>query len=126
MLGDGGDVELIDGRLLLGASARASPPERCAAIRPASTGGVLNSRFSARRRSSSGMRREALQLLGVHDREVEPGLGAVVQEDRVHHFARRGGQAERDVRDAEHGLDVAECFSLISRMPSMVSTAPPM
>ena len=56
MLGDGRDVELVDGRLLLRRSAAANPPAPCAAIRlAASTGGELKSRFSASRRSSSGM-----------------------------------------------------------------------
>ncbi len=48
-------------------------------------------------------RREALELLGVHDREVEPGPGGVVEEDRVHHLAGRGRQPEGHVRDPEHG-----------------------
>ena len=46
----------------------------------------------------------ALQLLRVHQRKVEPGLHAVVQEDRVHHLAAGGGQSEGDVGDAQHGL----------------------
>ena len=44
----------------------------------------------------------------VDDGQVEPRLGAVIQEDRVDHFAGRGRQAERDVRDAEHGLHVGK------------------
>ena len=39
-------------------------------------------------------RREALQAFGIHDRQVQASLRAVIQEDRVHHFARRSGQAE--------------------------------
>jgi hypothetical protein len=39
-------------------------------------------------------RREALQLLGVYDSQIQPSLGAVIKEDRVHHFARGGRQAE--------------------------------
>ena len=73
-----------------------------------------------------GDRGKALQLLRVDDREIEARLGAVVQEDRIDHFARRGRQSERDVRDAEHGLDVRTGVSLISRTASIVSTAPPM
>ena len=53
---------------------------------------------------------EALQLFGVDDGQIEPGLGAVIEEDGVHHFARRGGQAERDVGDAQHRLDVRDAF----------------
>ena len=56
MLGDGGDVELVDGDLLF---ARSAARQSSGAVRSdsssASAGGVLNSRFSARRRSSSGM-----------------------------------------------------------------------
>ena len=95
MLGDGGDVELVDGGLLF---RRSAARQSSGAVRSdsssASAGGVLKSRFSARRRSSSGMRREALQLLRVDDGQIEPGLGAVIEEDRVHHFARRRRQAE--------------------------------
>ena len=53
-------------------------------------------------------RGEALQLLGVDDGEVEPGLGAVIEEDRIDHFARRRRQAEGDVRNAEDRLDVRD------------------
>ena len=55
---------------------------------------VPQSRSSASRRSSSGIDGVALELLGVDDRDVEPGLGAVVEEDRVQHLAAGGGQAE--------------------------------
>ena len=58
MLGDRRDVELVDGRLLL---ARLLAPV-LGAVRSVSLrvvagtfGGVLNSRFSARRRSSAGI-----------------------------------------------------------------------
>ncbi len=40
-------------------------------------------------------------VLRVHDGEVEPRLDRVVEEDRVHDLARRLGEAEGDVRDAE-------------------------
>jgi hypothetical protein len=40
---------------------------------------------------------------GIHDRHVEPGLHAVVQEHAVEDRARLLAEAERDVRDAERG-----------------------
>ena len=40
-------------------------------------------------------------LLGVHERAIETGFDAVVEEDRVERGARRRLQAERNVRDAE-------------------------
>ncbi len=49
-------------------------------------------------------RRVALEALGVHDRVVETGLGAVIEEDRVEHLASGRRQAERDVRDPEDRL----------------------
>ena len=56
MLRDGGDVPLVQGGLLLGASALANPRAPCAGLSfPASTAGELKSRLSARRRSFSGM-----------------------------------------------------------------------
>jgi hypothetical protein len=53
----------------------------------------------------------------VDDRQVQPGLDGVVQEDRVQHRPRARREAERDVRDAEIGeharqvgLDQADAF----------------
>ncbi len=54
--------------------------------------------------------REALQLLGVDDGQVEAGLGRVIKENRIDHFARRRRQAEGDVRDAQNGLDERDFF----------------
>ena len=45
-------------------------------------------------------------LRRVHDRRVQAGLLALVQEHRVEDLARSGIQAERDVRQAERGLHV--------------------
>jgi hypothetical protein len=50
----------------------------------------------------------ARHLLAVDDRRVEPGAGAVVEEDRVEHLAAGRRQAEGDVRDAEHGAALRE------------------
>ena len=49
--------------------------------------------------------RETLQLFGVDDGEVKAGLGRVIKEDGIDYLARRGRQAEGDVRDTENGLD---------------------
>ena len=42
----------------------------------------------------------------MHDRRVEPGLLAFVQEDRVEHLPRRRIQAERDIRKPQRGLHI--------------------
>ena len=62
-------------------------------------------------------RRVALELLGVDDREVEPRLRAVVEEDRVQDLAAGLGQAERDVRDAEDRLRRPGTASLMQADP---------
>ena len=53
-----------------------------------------------------GDARHRHDLRRVHDRGVEPGLDALVQEHRVEHHARGRVEAEGDVRDAERGLHV--------------------
>ena len=50
-------------------------------------------------------RRERHDLGGVDDRRVQPGLDRLVQEHRVEHRTRGGVEPERDVRDAERGVD---------------------
>src|SRR5437899_1527183 len=55
-------------------------------------------------------RREALQFLRVHDRQVEPGFGRVVKEYRVNDFAGLGGQTEADIRYPQNGLDERDFF----------------
>jgi hypothetical protein len=50
----------------------------------------------------------ALELLGVHDREVEPRLRAVIEEHGVEHLAAGFRQAEGHVRDAEDRLGLRE------------------
>ncbi len=72
-----------------------------------------------------GNRGVALEPLAVDDRQVEAGPGAEVEEDRIDDFAGADGQAEGDVGNSEHGRAGGRA-SLISRRPSMVSTAPPM
>ena len=47
-------------------------------------------------------------VVRVDHREVEPGLHAVVEEDGVEHRAGGHADAERDVGDAERGLDAGE------------------
>src|SRR6266545_7244731 len=49
-------------------------------------------------------RRIAHLLLGIHDREIEARLHAVVEEDGVQYFAAALRKAEADVRDAEDRL----------------------
>jgi hypothetical protein len=47
-------------------------------------------------------------VVGVDHRQVEPGLDAVVQEDRVERGAGRLADAEGDVGDAKRGLDARD------------------
>src|SRR5262249_9412602 len=54
----------------------------------------------------SGDRSEPFQLLRVDDRQVQSGLGAVVQENGVDHFTGRRRQTQRDVRDSQDRLHV--------------------
>ncbi len=55
-----------------------------------------------------GNAREPFQFLRVHNRQVEPGFGAVVTEDGVDDLTSGGGEAEGDVRDAEDRLDIRD------------------
>ena len=48
--------------------------------------------------------RISFELLRVHQRQIEPRLHAVIEEDGIHHLASGRGQPERHVGDAEHGL----------------------
>jgi hypothetical protein len=109
MLGDGSDVELIHGHLLL--ACLLAPVLR----RRAQMLGfrVFGANIHGRRVEQQTLRQhrvlhrngsEAFQLFRVDDREIQTRLRAVVQEDRVHDFTRRGRQAERDVRHAEDRL----------------------
>ena len=41
---------------------------------------------------------QGLDLSGMDDRGIEPGLNALVQEDRVEHLAGSGGEPEGDIR----------------------------
>ena len=61
-------------------------------------------------------------LFGMDERAVEPGLDAVVEEDRVEHRARVGARPKETF---EMPSDVNDPGSsrLIARMPSIVSTA---
>src|SRR6185295_7310256 len=53
-----------------------------------------------------GNRRVALQLLRVDYRQIEPGLCAMIEKDRVEHFPSRFGQTKGHVADAKNGFDV--------------------
>ncbi|CAB5035566.1 unannotated protein [freshwater metagenome] len=47
-------------------------------------------------------------VVGVDHRQVEAGVNAMVEEDRVEYGAGAGGDAERDVRDSKRGLDAGD------------------
>ena len=87
---------------LAGGRAVAPPSaSQCSMTRCSASGRRLNTRSSHSSRSRGvdlGVRRD---LLGVDDRHVEPGLDAVMQEDRVQRRARRRLEPERDVGNAE-------------------------
>ncbi len=93
MLGDGRDVKLIDGRFLL-RRLLAPVGRRAAQIGGFGMtfgnfrGGVLNSKAFGELAFVLGNRAEALDALGVDDGQIEPRLGAVVQENGIDHFAR--------------------------------------
>ena len=77
-----------------------------------------------------GDRRVTFNALGVDDREVEAGLGAKVEKDRVHDLAGTKGQPEADVGDAEHGrtrgegpLDQPQPFDGLDRAADVVLVA---
>ena len=110
VLGDGRDVELVERRLFLRALL---PP----ILRRRAQQFVF--RIHRRRVEQQVLRQppllfrdgcKALQLLGVDDRQVQPRLGAVIEEDRIHHFARLRGKAERNVGNAEDGLRVRQAL----------------
>ena len=75
-----------------------------------SGGGVLNSRFSASRRSSTGIEAKRSSFSALTIARSRPGLRRVVQENRIDHFARRRRQPERNVRDAQNRLDERNIF----------------
>ena len=98
--GDLRDVVLIDRGLLLG---RLLAP-------------VLRRRDLGRRRVEQQTlgqmpllfrnRSEAFQLFRIDDRQIEPGLRAVIKEDGIDHFARRSRQSERDIGNAQRRLHI--------------------
>ena len=48
---------------------------------------------------------QGLDLARVHDRGIEAGLHAFVQEDRVEQLSCRGGEPEGHVREADHRMN---------------------
>ena len=75
-------------------------------------------------------RREPLQLLRVHDRQVQPGLRAVVQEDRVHHFSRaapavrtRCSKSPASSAYRQRFLDQPNAFDRLHRAADVVGVA---
>src|SRR6185437_3891855 len=111
MLGDGGDVKLVDGGFLL---ARLAAPIGGGVAQEHGLG--MTGGKGARRRIEEqvfgkgafgfGNRGEARDAFGVDDGEIEAGLRAVIQEHGIDDFARAGGKAEGDVGNTEHGADV--------------------
>ena len=104
VFGDGGDMELVDGRPL---RRRLLAPilRRCAKVLILGAGRrpVEEEAFS-KPPLLLGYGSETLQFLRVHDGEIETRLRAVIQKDGVDYFARRRRQSEGDVGNAEHGL----------------------
>ena len=115
MLGDGGDVKLIDGGFLLG---RLLAPVGWSVAQMFD----LRMTFGHRRWRSVeekifgklsfgfGNRAEALDALGVDDGEIQPRLGAVIEKNGVHYFARAGRQAEGNIGNSENCADVGNLF----------------
>ena len=81
-------------------------------------------------RSCSGIVAKALDALGIDDGQIESGLGAVVEENGIDHFARAWRQTERNVGNAQHGahvrdflLDDANAFDGFHRAANVVFIA---
>ncbi len=110
VIGDGGDVELVDGDFFfarLGAPVFGGGAEEIVA-------GVIGGDGGGRGVEEKMLGEAALvfrdggvsfQLFGVDDGEVKAGFGGVIKEYGVDHFAGGGGEAEADVGDAEDGFD---------------------
>ena len=92
------------------ASASASSPldSKWAMKRSSASSRRLKTRSSVSSRSSSEISRVGRDVVRVDHRQVEPGLDAVVQEDRVEDGARPRRDAEGDVGDAERGLHAGD------------------
>src|SRR5580704_4924140 len=113
MLGDGGDVELIDGGALL---FRLLAP----------IGGDITEKLGARMIGGNFRRRmreekilseaalvfrnagESLELFRIDDGQVQASLGAVIEEYRINDFPRACRQAEGNVGNAENGTRVGK------------------
>ncbi len=117
-------------------SAARAPPvpprdSKCSMKRWSASGRRLNTRSSASARSLGadlGVRRDVRR---VHDRHVEPGLDAVVQEHGVEHRARVRREPEAHVGDAEAredarqlALDEADALDRLVRAESIHSSSP--
>ncbi len=115
MVGDGGDMELIDRGFLLG---------RLIAPVGWSVAQMFDLRMTFGHRLwrsveekifgkfSFGFwnRAEALDALGVDDGEIQTRFGAVIEENRVHYFARAGRQAEGNIGNSKNCADVGNLF----------------
>ncbi len=115
VLGDCGDVKLVDGdfllaRLLAPVFGRFTKQRRVRVILRHMRGAMVEEQIFGEPALIFGDGGEALDAFGVDDGEIETGLGAVVEENGVDHFARAGGQSEGDVGNAENGADVRNLF----------------
>ena len=103
MVRDRRDVELVDGDLLLAGlptPVLRSPAQFLGAI----DGRRVEEHVLGQAAFLFREGREPLELLRVHDRQVQPGFRRVVKEDGVDHLAGRCRQPEGHVRNAEEGL----------------------
>ena len=115
MLGDRGDVKLIDGDFLL------------AALRAPVFGDVFECRGIGMIRRDAGRRRieeqmlgeaalflgnrgEALDFFGVDDGQIESAFGAVIEKNGIDHFSGGSGQAEGNIGNAQNGFDARDFF----------------
>src|SRR5216683_5088933 len=135
MLGDGGDVELIDGgalffRLLAPIGGNIAEERGFRMVDREFRGRMREEKIFGEAALVFGDRGEAFEFFGVDDGEIETGFGAVIEEDGIYDFARARGQAEGDVGNAEDGarvwkgaLDEADAFHGFDRAADIVFVA---
>ena len=98
VLGDAGNMVLVDLRPLFGALL-AVVARRVKALRR-----IVRQQILGEFLLLLGDGRVTLQLLGIHNRQIKPRLGGVIEEHRIDHLACGRGQPEANVAYAEHGL----------------------
>src|SRR5208283_572425 len=107
MFRDRRDVELVQRRLLLLAllsPIRRRVPQHFALrmLRGHFLRRVLEQQIFRQSPLVLRNRSESLQLLRVHNRQIQPGLRGVVQKHRVHHLARARRQSKRHVGNPQN------------------------